>query len=148
MAERVSHEFGVPVECQVSGKPFALDQSTVHEVLMVAREALYNSVRHGHPRKVELSVCFDEDGCSVEVRDDGTGFDPAMLSSTTAGHYGLIGMKERVERIGGKFVLRSRPGAGTELMIQVPRKAIVAPATGYRDDAVNEYRKNESDGRG
>ncbi len=126
MAERVSHEFGVPIECQISGKPFALDQSTVHEVLMVAREALYNSVRHGHPRKVDLGVWFEENTCNVEVRDDGTGFDPAMFSSAAAGHYGLIGMKERVERIGGKFVLSSRLGEGTELTIQVPRKAIVA----------------------
>jgi signal transduction histidine kinase len=46
-----------------------------------------------------------------------------MLSSTTAGHYGLIGMKERVERIGGKFILKSRVGEGTQLTIQVPRKA-------------------------
>jgi ligand-binding sensor domain-containing protein/signal transduction histidine kinase len=125
MAERVSHEFGVPIERHMTGKPFALDESTVHEVLMVAREALYNSVRHGHPRKVELGVRFDENSCCVEVRDDGSGFDPATLSSAT-GHYGLIGMKERVERIGGKFVLRSQVGEGTELMIQVPRKAIVA----------------------
>jgi ligand-binding sensor domain-containing protein/signal transduction histidine kinase len=126
MAERVSHEFGVPVACHVSGKPFALDQSTVHEVLMVAREALYNSVRHGHPHKVELGICFEEDRCSVEVRDDGSGFDPTMLSSTTTGHYGLIGMRERVERIGGKFALKSRVGEGTELSIQVPRKAAIA----------------------
>jgi len=98
----------------------------VHEVLMVAREALYNSVRHGHPRKVELDICFDENRCSVEVRDDGSGFDPAILSSTATGHYGLIGMRERVERIGGKFVLHSGVGEGTKLEIQVPRKAAVA----------------------
>jgi signal transduction histidine kinase len=127
MADRVSHEFGIPVTCHTSGKPFALDQSSVHEVLMVAREALYNSVRHGHPYKVEIGIRFEEKACSVDVRDDGYGFDPAMLSATTTGHYGLIGMKERVERIGGKFILRSHIGEGTELMIQVPRKASIAP---------------------
>jgi streptogramin lyase/two-component sensor histidine kinase len=84
MAERVSYESGVAVECQVTGKPFALDQTTVHEVLMVAREALYNSVRHGHPRRVHLGVCFEEGQCSIEVRDNGSGFDPALLSSTAA----------------------------------------------------------------
>jgi signal transduction histidine kinase len=126
MADRVSHEFGLPVSCQVAGRPFALDESTVHEVLMVAREALYNSVRHGRPRRVDVAVRFDENRCSVEVRDDGLGFDPLVLSSAPSGHYGLIGMKERVERIGGTFVLKSRVGEGTELMIQVPRKGIVA----------------------
>jgi signal transduction histidine kinase len=130
MAERVSHEFGVTVEIHASGPPFALDQSTVHEVLMVAREALYNSVRHGRPRKVDLGVCFEENIFSMEVRDDGIGFDPAMLSSATTVHYGLIGMKERVERIGGKFVLQSRIGEGTELTVRVPRKAIALQEQG------------------
>jgi signal transduction histidine kinase len=126
MADRVSHEFGIPVTCHTSGKPFALDQSSVHEVLMVAREALYNSARHGHPHTVEIGIRFEEKECSVDVRDDGGGFDPAMLAATTTGHYGLIGMKERVERIGGQFILRSQIGEGTELMIQVPRKTSLA----------------------
>jgi len=121
MAEQFSHEFGVPVQCQVAGTAFALDQSVVHEVLMVAREALYNSVRHAQPKKVELKVAFEEDKCRVSVRDDGSGFDPAALSHLPDHHYGLIGIKERVERIGGKFFLNSAVGAGTELCIEVPR---------------------------
>ena len=95
MSEQVSHEFGVPVEYQISGKPFDLDQSTVHELLMVAREALYNAVRHGRPHKVQLGLCFEEKNCSLTVRDDGSGFDPDALLASLDGHYGLIGMKER-----------------------------------------------------
>jgi ligand-binding sensor domain-containing protein/signal transduction histidine kinase len=127
MTERGSHEFGVPVECRTSGKPFALDQSTTHEVLMVAREAIYNSIRHGQPNKVQLSLNFGEQACSVEVRDDGTGFDTAAMASHPSGHYGVIGMKERVERIGGKLILHSRIGSGTELLIEVPRKTVPVP---------------------
>ena len=123
IAEQFRHEFGVPVECRVTGTPFALEQSVVHEVLMVAREALYNSVRHAQPKKVELSVRFEENRCRVAVRDDGSGFDPAILSRLPEHHYGLIGIRERVERIGGKFSLRSAVGAGTELSIEVPRSA-------------------------
>jgi ligand-binding sensor domain-containing protein/signal transduction histidine kinase len=122
MTEQFSHEFAVPVECQVSGKPFALDQSIVHEVLMVAREALYNSVRHAQPKKVQLSVCFEENSCRVRVCDDGSGFDPAALSHLQKNHYGLIGIKERVKRIGGKFTLYSEIGVGTDLSVEVPRR--------------------------
>jgi len=123
MTEQFSHEFAVPVECHVDGTPFALDQSVVHEVLMVAREGLYNSVRHAHPKKVDLSISFEEDKCCVRVRDDGSGFDPAGLSRLPENHYGLIGIKERVERIGGKFSLRSKVGVGTDLCIEVPRRS-------------------------
>jgi ligand-binding sensor domain-containing protein/signal transduction histidine kinase len=122
MTEQFSHEFAVPVEYQVSGKPFAFDQSIVHEVLMVAREALYNSVRHAQPKKVQLAVCFEENICRVRVRDDGSGFDPATLSCLPQNHYGLIGIKERVERIGGKFTLYSEIGVGTDLSVEVPRR--------------------------
>lgn len=126
MTEQLSHEFSVPVECHVSGRPFALDQPTTHEVLMIAREALYNSVRHAQPRKVQLTICFEEDKCSVRVIDDGLGFDPGALSSLPEGHYGLIGIKERAARIGGTFTLRSQVGTGTDLTIEVPRKTDVS----------------------
>ena len=85
------------------------------------REALYNSIRHAQPKKVELSVSFEPNKCRVGVRDDGSGFDPAIVSRFPEHHYGLIGIKERVERIGGKFTLQSVIGEGTDLSIEVPR---------------------------
>jgi ligand-binding sensor domain-containing protein/signal transduction histidine kinase len=124
MSNHVSHEFGVPVSYQMSGRPFELDQSTVHELLMVAREALYNSVRHGRPHKVELHLSFDEKSCTLQVRDDGIGFDPNALPGSD-GHYGVIGMKERVERLCGMFSLESQVGGGTQLTVQVPRRSAV-----------------------
>ncbi len=126
MADQFTHEFAVPVNFHVSGASFALDQSVVHEVLMVAREALYNSIRHAQPSKVSLALTFEEASCRIRIHDDGSGFDPAMLSRLPENHYGLIGIKERVERIGGKFTLSSEVGAGTDLSIEVPRPT--APA--------------------
>jgi signal transduction histidine kinase len=126
VAEQFSHEFAVPVECRVAGTPFALEQSVVHEVLMVVREALYNSIRHAQPKKVGLSVSFEGNTCCVGVHDDGSGFDPAILSRLPEHHYGLIGIKERVERIGGKFTLRSAIGSGTYLSVEVPRSTHAA----------------------
>jgi signal transduction histidine kinase len=90
---------------------------------MAAREALYNSVRHAQPKNVELSASFEENKCRVRVRDDGSGFDPTILSRLPENHYGLIGIKERVERIGGTFSLNSTVGAGTDLCIEVPRRS-------------------------
>src|SRR5258708_1403583 len=124
MTEQVGREFGVPIECQVLGRPFALNQLTAHELLMIVREALYNSVRHGRPGKILLQARFERNRLVVQVRDDGCGFDAENVSSPSATHYGLIGMKERVHRMGGKFELNSRPGTGTELVIQISRKEI------------------------
>jgi signal transduction histidine kinase len=123
MTQQVSHEFGVPVEYKVSGRPFDLDQSTAHELLMVVREALHNAMRHGQPTQVHVDVDFEKKELRVQVRDDGRGFDTAMASSQRNGHYGLVGIQERAKRVGGVLVLNSRPGAGTDLTLSVPRKA-------------------------
>ena len=125
MSERVSHEFGVPITCRTSGKAFVLDQATMHDLLMITREALYNSVRHGQPNRVEVTVSFDADHSGVEVRDDGKGFQTAAPSNG-ANHYGLIGMKERVERLSGKFTVNSQLGIGTTVLIHIPRKTSAA----------------------
>jgi signal transduction histidine kinase len=123
MAHQVSHEFGVPVEYRVSGRPFDLDQSTAHELLMVVREALHNAIRHGQPNKVHVDISFEKRDFRVQVRDDGCGFDPEVVSSQPNGHYGLVGIRERAKRIGGVLTLNSGSGVGTELTLSVPRKA-------------------------
>jgi signal transduction histidine kinase len=130
MSKQVSQEFGVPVEYRLSGKPFDLDQSTAHELLMVVREALHNAVRHGQPTNVSLTINFEDNKFSVQVRDDGCGFDVADTLSSSNGHYGLVGLQERVKRMGGKLILNSRSGVGTELTLDIPRK--VPPQTGTR----------------
>jgi signal transduction histidine kinase len=123
MTQEVTREFGVPVEFSMSGKPYEFQQETIHELLMVVREAIYNAVRHGRPTQIKLDIGFEENRCCVRVMDDGAGFDHEEISSLPVGHYGLIGMRERVQRIGGKIVLSSRSGAGTEVLVQIPRRA-------------------------
>jgi ligand-binding sensor domain-containing protein/signal transduction histidine kinase len=124
VAQQFSHEFGLPVECSTSGEPFSLNQFTAHEVLMIAREGLYNSIRHAHPKKIQLTVEFEGEKCTFKIMDDGSGFDVRSLSKMPENHYGLLGIQERVERIHGTFNLQSAIGAGTQIAIEVPRKAI------------------------
>lgn len=120
MAERVSHEFSVPIECQIAGRPFALDQTTTHDMLMVTREALYNSARHAHPTRVELRAEFEDTCCSIQIKDDGQGFDADSLPDD-GNHYGLIGIRERVDRLGGSVTIRSGAGLGTTVILKIPR---------------------------
>ena len=131
MTQQVSREFGIPVEFRIEGKPFGLGQSAMHEVLMVTREALHNAMLHGQAHCVRVEVCYDELCCRVKISDDGSGFDCTALAASSGGHYGLIGMRERMERMGGTFILKSRVGAGTDLEISVPRKT----SSGRRNEA-------------
>ncbi len=81
MTEQFSQEFALPVECQITGRPFDFEQATTHEMLMVVREAIYNAVRHGRSSKVQVGVHFDASRCEVKIRDDGAGFDPESVSA-------------------------------------------------------------------
>ena len=132
MVQQVSEEFGVPVEYHVAGNAFDLDQSTAHELLMVVREALHNAIRHGQPARVHVNVDFESNELTVEIRDDGRGFDPALASASPNGHYGLIGMRERMKRLGGKLILNSRVGSGTVLTMHLPSRASVTEAARMR----------------
>jgi signal transduction histidine kinase len=122
MVEQIERESGISISCELSGKPFILNQFATHELMMIAREGVYNAVLHGKPGEIKVKVCFAKDGLTLEVEDNGEGFDPAVVQPTQSRHYGLVGMKERVQAVGGRFQLESTLGEGTHLRIQIPRR--------------------------
>jgi signal transduction histidine kinase/ligand-binding sensor domain-containing protein len=90
------------------------------EVYRIGREALLNAFMHAHANLIEVEVEYASRHLKVLVRDDGRGIDPQVLHSGREGHWGLIGIRERSERIGANLRLRSRIGAGTEIDLTVP----------------------------
>jgi signal transduction histidine kinase len=129
IAEQFIREFGVTVDCSISGEPFALSQSAVHEVVMIAREGLYNAIHHAQPSRIELRLNFERDRCTLTIVDDGSGFDVRVLTQAPECHYGLLGMRERVDRIHGRFILDSTIGKGTEITVEIPRRAVASAAS-------------------
>ena len=90
------------------------------EVYRIVREALLNAFMHAHANRIEVEVEYASRHLRVLVRDDGRGIDPQVLHSGREGHWGLVGIRERSERIGANLRLRSRIGAGTEVDLTVP----------------------------
>jgi len=86
----------------------------------VAQEALRNAARHGHAQQVAVELSLEPQGLCLTVTDDGCGFDPATVQPRTDGGVGLIGMRERVELLGGQLDVVSAPGAGTQIVATVP----------------------------
>jgi len=98
------------------GFPVSLPAKESVELLRILQEALANIRRHSAARNVEVGLRTDDEAIVIEVADDGRGFDPG---SVRAG-IGLSSMGERVEGLGGKIEVRSRPGEGTKVMVRVP----------------------------
>ncbi|MDQ4075387.1 MAG: MEDS domain-containing protein [Chloroflexota bacterium] len=88
----------------------------------VAQEALRNALKHARAQHVSLSLRSDPDEVALIVRDDGSGFRvPAHLAELAQQeHFGLVGIAERVTRLGGQYQIQSEPSQGTEIRVRVP----------------------------
>ena len=87
------------------------------ELYRVAQEALNNVLKHAHAARVTMRLAVLNVTATLEISDDGIGFDPSLRA---ADGFGLPGMRERVERLGGTFSIESSPDAGTRIHVEVP----------------------------
>jgi signal transduction histidine kinase len=91
------------------------------EVFRITREALRNAFSHSQGHLVETEMAYTDKGFRLRIRDDGKGIDPdERIRAERSGHWGLKGMQERAERLGGELEVWSEPGAGTEIELRVP----------------------------
>jgi signal transduction histidine kinase len=114
------------ISCTLAAKlPERLPED--HEIVLyrVAQEALTNVARHARASSARVELTETAEAVVLEVYDDGVGFDPAAEQQGGLDHFGLAGMRERVELAGGTWTVWSRPGAGTVLTASLP-KALVA----------------------
>lgn len=123
LAQAFCDRTGVMPSVNLAGELDELTDSQQQAVLSVAREALSNVRKHGRAGRVEISVSVNEDGVEMLVRDDGDGFDVKTVPARAAraGHLGLVGMRERVEMLGGQFRIESRPGGPTTVSVRLQR---------------------------
>jgi signal transduction histidine kinase len=89
-------------------------------LLRISQEAVTNATRHAGCKQISIELNYGPDKVRLCVRDNGTGFDPARSNSGSGGHFGLLGMRERADRIGGVLSLQSSLGRGTEILVEVP----------------------------
>lgn len=108
-------------EVAVEGTPRNLHPILRDEVYRLAAEALQNAFRHAQARKIEVEIRYGEKEFRLQVRDDGRGIDPSVLSGNgREGHYGLHGMHERAKIVGGKLKVWSELQSGTEVELSIP----------------------------
>jgi len=110
----------VQVHVEVAGVTPELPEEMEQHLLRIAQEAVANTVKHARAREVRISLAMDDGRLRLSVADDGQGFEQTDAFSEIGGHFGLLGMRERAERLGGKLELHSTPGQGTQVEVKVP----------------------------
>lgn len=115
-------------QCQltlhVEGREDGFSKQRLLTLYRVAQEGLTNIRKHAQAHNVQLDLCFGEQEALLTLSDDGCGFDPANIAGHDGG-YGLQGIQERLEFIGGTLNIESAPGKGTRLLVMVPKDSYI-----------------------
>ena len=108
------------IHLEVEGAPRRLAGVMEHHLLRMGQEAVANAVRHAQASRIDVHVRYDERNVTLAVKDNGRGFDPSEALATAAGHFGLLGLRERANKLQGRLRIESQPGAGTLISVTVP----------------------------
>jgi signal transduction histidine kinase len=111
------------IETGLEGRRLAPELETV--LFRVTQESLNNVGKHARASNVTVSLAADDGAVRLRIRDDGVGFDPLVARRLAGeGHFGLAGMRERVEMVGGRLVVDSAPGRGTTVNVEMALRAV------------------------
>lgn len=106
----------------VQGEVYEIDHAQELAIFRIAQEAIRNAERHAHADSISARLCYATSGVRLEVIDDGIGFKlpPQLQEFAAKGHYGLLGIRERVLHVGGQLELVSEAYAGTRIAVTFP----------------------------
>ena len=129
LARETQQMSGVEIEFTRIGTAVRLSAPVELALYRIGQEALSNVVRHAHASSATLNITFAENMITLKVSDNGVGFEvPASPAEfTPTGHFGLLGLHERAEMIGGRFEIQSTPRHGTQVSLSLPLTPSVLP---------------------
>ena len=107
----ISVRFSVPRE--------KLTDSTAHAILSIIRELVVNALRHGKATAVKVAGCIDGGKVLFSVADNGCGFNPDTAPGAAQGHFGLQGIRERIDRFEGEMSITGKGGHGAKVAIRL-----------------------------
>lgn len=122
LAREWTQTSGIPVRAEVDGEPSPLQPALEVVLFRAAQEALANTAKHAEAAQVGMTLTYMHDQVSLDVLDDGKGFEPDAVESTSANGtgYGLSAMRHRLRQVGGSLEIESTPGDGTTVSASVP----------------------------
>jgi signal transduction histidine kinase len=114
--DAVERRGGMHAELHVEGSE-QLSRQVQAELYNIAQEALNNALKHAHAEHLRIRLLFGNTTTEMEISDDGVGFEPAL---DRKGGFGISGMQERSQKIGGNIQIETAPGKGTKVIVRVP----------------------------
>ena len=113
------HSIGAKISVRFNVSRERLSDSLTHNILHIVRELVVNAIRHGKATEVKVAGECHEDVISFSVKDNGNGFDPDAAPGPNEGHFGLLGIRERLKALNGTLEIESARGAGAKFKITI-----------------------------
>jgi signal transduction histidine kinase len=132
------------LEIITRGAPRPLTDDAYRQLVDIAREAVRNAIQHAKCQNVQVTVAYYSHSMVLVIADDGCGITPILLlPHTSAGHYGILGMKERAQQLGAVFALGPNGTSGAKVSVHVPAEIAFAdtPCSGGWSDLVVRWRR-------
>jgi len=143
-ARQIMTGTNIHVALETTGQIRALPEFVEENFLRIGREAFINVIKHSQATLVYIQVEFDSRSVALQIHDNGLGFDPQHAVGPDQGHFGLLGVAERVKRLGGRFKLDSAPGKGTTVRVEIQLEPVPNPARPVLpDEMVGAHFSNE-----
>ena len=122
LVDDVRRQTGLRVEVEELGTERELEPPVERAVMRIVGESLRNVAQHAHANAAKLRLAYGQTDITVVIEDDGAGFEvaPTMANAAETGHFGLAGMRERAESIGGTLTVLSQPGRGSVVTATLP----------------------------
>jgi signal transduction histidine kinase len=119
-AKELTNNTTVLVSVDAKGLVRPLPEIVEDNLLRIAQESLTNVIKHAGATSANVSLEYDPETVQLRIEDNGRGFSIDECPGPANGHFGLLGIRERVTRLRGKLSLTSRPGAGTVVEVRIP----------------------------
>ena len=125
LIDDLRRQTGLSVDMQELGSEQDLNPDLQRAVIRIVGEALRNVAQHANAKSATVTLNYGPASVTVTVADDGAGFDAPNVTehAESNGHFGLVGMRERAEAVGGSLAVRSAPGTGTMIVAVIPYEA-------------------------
>ena len=111
------HLSGIKASIKFNVSRNCFSDSIMHAVLRIIRELVVNAIHHGGAGDIRIEGEYDSGILSFSVTDDGSGFDPSSVPGPKEGHFGLLGIRERIEYFDGELKIESSIGNGTKIQV-------------------------------
>ncbi|HUA39571.1 MAG TPA: sensor histidine kinase [Candidatus Sulfopaludibacter sp.] len=119
-SRQIAGSAGIRVEVEAMGEHDQLSEIVEENLLRIGQEAMTNVVKHSDATVAKIELQFNPQQVVLQIKDDGKGFIPESCAGPDDGHFGLLGMTERAERLGGGILITSTPGRGTCIRVEIP----------------------------